>query len=235
MRLHRRIVQIGADWGQGGHTKLYLVEGERKALIDTGMLTTPQADITPYLAYFGHRPEEVDLILNTHGHNDHTGGNLEMQRVSATGAPIWLHRADTYMVEDPGHLFDIYHVPIYRLMEREEELAAARERFVARIPTQTVARTLVEGDTIDLGAGVELRVVELPGHTLGSIGYYWEREGILLGGDCAVGPGSRPGLLPIINHPVGCENPIQYRRVRPWPAYPSAMIAPDAHRNAEGC
>ncbi|HET8626014.1 MAG TPA: MBL fold metallo-hydrolase [Thermomicrobiales bacterium] len=207
MRLHRQLLQIGTDWGQGGHTKLYLVEGERAALIDTGMPTSPDADIAPYLAYFGRQVADVDLILNTHGHHDHTGGNLAVQ--AASDAPIWLHDADTYMVEDAGRLFDTYHVPVYRLMGRQHEAASAREHFVARIPRQTVARALREGDIIDLGAGVELRVLELPGHTRGSVGYYWEREGILIGGDCAMGQGSRPGLLPILNHPLAYQQTLR--------------------------
>src|SRR5437773_1719809 len=40
-KFHRRMTQIGCYWGAGGHTELYLLEGDRLALIDTGVADTP--------------------------------------------------------------------------------------------------------------------------------------------------------------------------------------------------
>jgi glyoxylase-like metal-dependent hydrolase (beta-lactamase superfamily II) len=45
---------------------------------------------------------------------------------------------------------------------------------------------------------LELQVVALPGHSAGSVGYYWEREGILIAGDSIPALGSPDGSLPII-------------------------------------
>ena len=214
MRIHPQVLQIGTDWGEGGHTKLYLVEGERKALIDTGVSTSPRADIGPYLAYFGYSLADIDLILNTHGHDDHAGGNVEVQRASDAG--VCLHQADVYLVEDPGRYFDTYRAPVLRLMGREEDLEQARAQFVAKVGgPQKVARGLEDGEVIDLGGGVALRVVGLPGHTLGSVGYYWEREGLLLCGDSAVGQGSQPGIIPVLNHPLAYQDTL--RRLRQLP------------------
>ncbi|MEW6334744.1 MAG: MBL fold metallo-hydrolase [Thermodesulfobacteriota bacterium] len=56
---------------------------------------------------------------------------------------------------------------------------------------------LSEGDTVDLGKGIVLRVVHNPGHTPGSISYLWESEGMLFSGDAIQGDGSRPGGYPL--------------------------------------
>ncbi|MFH1484763.1 MAG: MBL fold metallo-hydrolase, partial [Chloroflexota bacterium] len=96
MRLHQQVLQIGTDWGDGGHTKLYFLEGEKKAIIDTGVDTSPENDIAPYLAHYGYKLGDVDIILNTHGHYDHAAGNPSFPR-----AEVWMHQDDAFLVEDP--------------------------------------------------------------------------------------------------------------------------------------
>jgi glyoxylase-like metal-dependent hydrolase (beta-lactamase superfamily II) len=60
---------------------------------------------------------------------------------------------------------------------------------------------LTDGELLDLGSGVELRVVHTPGHTLGCCTFFWEREGIAISGDSALGRGSREGGMPLIFYP----------------------------------
>ncbi len=54
-----------------------------------------------------------------------------------------------------------------------------------------------DGEELDLGRGVVLRVLHTPGHTPGSISLYWEREGMLFTGDSLQGRGGRPGWMPL--------------------------------------
>src|SRR4030042_6843308 len=100
MRLHPRILQIGTDWGDGGHTKLHLIEGEQKAIIDTVVRSSPKQDIAPYLAMYGYTLDDIDIIINTHGHHDHAGGNPGIPKAEA-----WVHEADVMILEDPGAAF----------------------------------------------------------------------------------------------------------------------------------
>ena len=65
-----------------GRILLYLIRGDRNALIDTGMHVTPERDIAPVLASFGLSLSEIHLILNTHGHFDQTGGNYVVKNTA---------------------------------------------------------------------------------------------------------------------------------------------------------
>ncbi len=198
MRLHSQVFQIGTDWGDGGHTKLYFLEGEKKAIIDTGVTDSPQRDIAPYLAYYGYKLSDIDIILNTHGHFDHTGGNPAVPR-----AEVWMHEADTFLVEDPERAFQFLNAPAMQLMgKNEEQIEAEQSKYAASCTKQTIARVLKDGDTIDLGKGIELKVVNIPGHTMGCVGYLWEKEGMCFVGDSAMAQGSRAGILPVLYHPI---------------------------------
>ena len=62
----------------------------------------------------------------------------------------------------------------------EEHLETDWGNFVGIAgPETSVDGFLEDNDIIDLGASCELRVLHLPGHTAGSLGFYWEKEGIL--------------------------------------------------------
>lgn len=198
MRLHSQALQIGTDWGDGGHTKLYFLEGEKKAIIDTGVETSPEQDIAPYLAYYRYKLSDIDIILNTHGHHDHAGGNPAIPQ-----AEIWMHEADAFLVQDPPRAFDALNAPALALMGKSEaQVKDEQAKYVASCTVQKVTHVLKDGEIVDLGKGIQLRVVSIPGHTMGSIGYLWEREGMFFIGDSAMGQGSRPGILPVLYYPL---------------------------------
>ena len=55
-----------------------------------------------------------------------------------------------------------------------------------RLPTDGV-KTYVDGDTIDLDGGIRVQVIASPGHSVDSLCYYIEEEGILFTGDTILG------------------------------------------------
>jgi ribonuclease/clavin/mitogillin len=55
-----------------------------------------------------------------------------------------------------------------------------------RLPEEGV-RTLADGETLDLGSGVRPRVLFTPGHSVDSVCYYLEEEGVLFTGDTMLG------------------------------------------------
>ncbi|MFA7248452.1 MAG: MBL fold metallo-hydrolase [Dehalococcoidia bacterium] len=54
-----------------------------------------------------------------------------------------------------------------------------------RIPAQV--NTVKDGDVMDLGGGVRVQVIATPGHSVDSVSYYIEDEGVLFTGDTLLG------------------------------------------------
>ena len=202
-KFHPQVTQIGVYWGAEGHTELYLLEGERLAIIDTGVLDSPKGYIEPALAGMGRSLGDIEVIINTHGHHDHAGGNARV--VAAGKAEVWVPEADVPIVEDIDLQFETYFRQNDVLVNRPDRLAASRARLDETAEPVKVDRALKPGEVLDLGKGITLHVVPVPGHTRGSSAYYWEKEGILFSGDAVLGTGSRIGGFPLIYSPTDYE------------------------------
>jgi metallo-beta-lactamase class B len=93
----------------------------------------------------GFDPQDVHLVIASHGHFDHTGGLAKL--LEATGAVLVLSEADAELVENGGK-GDFF------LGDR------------AAYPPATATRTLEHLETVSLG-GVTLTAHLTPGHTRG--------------------------------------------------------------------
>ena len=60
-----------------------------------------------------------------------------------------------------------------------------RRLLKGRIPRQV--NQLADGDVVDMGSGVRLQVLATPGHSVDSLCYYLEDEGVLFTGDTLLG------------------------------------------------
>ena len=121
-------------------------------LVDTG---TGQSNsfLFSQLNEIGVEPEDIDLIVNTHCHFDHVGGNDFFPN-----AKVAIHKIDAIALRDP-----------------DSELTVS-SLFGAIVRKHDVDIELEEGDKI---AGFE--VISTPGHTSGGISL-WDGE-ILICGD----------------------------------------------------
>jgi glyoxylase-like metal-dependent hydrolase (beta-lactamase superfamily II) len=63
--------------------------------------------------------------------------------------------------------------------------ASSRRLLTGRIPREV--SQLEEGDQLDLGSGVKVQVLRTPGHSVDSLCYYLEDEGVLFTGDTLLG------------------------------------------------
>lgn len=177
---------------------MYVVRGAKLAVIDTGYSFHPQAVLAPALAGAGLKLEEVDYILNTHGHPDHLGGNAALK--DASGAKVHLHHADVNLAAGPEAHFLSPSDPLtaMRAFGWQDQIVK-REAFLrVRIGRDVgVDRVLEEGDRVSLGAGLDLLVVHSPGHTAGSVTFVLETEQIGFTGDAVQAWGSYAGVLPL--------------------------------------
>jgi glyoxylase-like metal-dependent hydrolase (beta-lactamase superfamily II) len=198
VKAHPKVNKISMWWDmiQVG-ISVYLIHGQRKAIIDTGPPQIGSDTIASALETMNLGLSDIDLILNTHGHLDHTGGNAAVK--SASHAQLCIHKDDAFFCEDREKSFDEFYGPPIGAMRGEQVLKKKKETFLSiREELATIDCKLEDNELIDLGDGVELRVIHLPGHSPGSVGYYWEKEAMLFSGDSVPGLHTISGELPII-------------------------------------
>ena len=139
-----------------GYVLSYLVLGaERALLIDTGFGVS---DLKSYVETLTTLPL---MVVNTHVHPDHSGGNAQFGTVY-----VGEHETEE---TDSGVLF-------YRIPGQRDACDAVKRCGGYRFAH------LRDGQNVDLGGRV-LRVTEIPGHTRGSIAFFDEATGLLLSGD----------------------------------------------------
>ena len=143
----------------------YILEGEKICLIDAGVMATAPL-LLDYLKQIGRSPSEISIVLLTHAHPDHIGGCLAIKNTSS--AFFCAHPADKPWIEDVEKQYR--ERPILNFFE----LVGGSVR---------VTRELKEGNTVTWEKGKTIRVLETPGHSPGSISFFFEEEGALFTGD----------------------------------------------------
>jgi glyoxylase-like metal-dependent hydrolase (beta-lactamase superfamily II) len=148
-----------------------LVDAQRNAvLLDTGLIGE-HWHIPWRMRRLGLKPDSIKAILLTHGHLDHAG-NLAWAK-AWSGAPVYAHPA-----EQP-HIDGTFPYAGTNIWCGRLERAG---RAVLRVgqPAAIDVR-LADGDELPFWGG--LRVVHLPGHTLGHCGFYSRTHDLLFSGD----------------------------------------------------
>jgi len=175
-----------------GHVNSFLIQGSKSAILfDTGLGV---ANIRKVAEELSTLPL---LVVNSHYHFDHTGGNrlfddIAIHRIGAplVQQPSPLGLAEGYMAYTQRMLQawgpykgadDVYfHLLTAERMIRPlpEDFDPASYQIVPTVPS----RLLEEGDVLDLG-GRRLQVMHTPGHSPDCICLFDEENGLLFGGD----------------------------------------------------
>lgn len=131
-----------------------------------GVVVDPGADADKILAAVRQVGMTVDHILLTHGHLDHAGGAMELQRLLAAAGQI---------------------APILGPDQRDKFLldgiaAQARGYGLSGMENATPDRWLTEGEQVDIG-GIAFDVLHCPGHTPGHLVFASSTAGLAIVGD----------------------------------------------------
>jgi hydroxyacylglutathione hydrolase len=99
-------------------------------------------------------------ILLTHGHIDHVGGALELKQL--TGAPVLLHKDDLPMIKMIGAQAGFFGLPVAEAEPPDQYLTEGQTVGLERYPAQVLCT---------------------PGHTQGSVCFYFAVLDLLVSGD----------------------------------------------------
>ena len=162
----------------------YLLVGENVVLVDTGIATTPEAVIFPYLGSLGLAPARLTLAITTHSDVDHQGGNYAIKRLSP-GTWLACGEADRALVEDPRTLYDVR----YNFMREEHGVGFEADPPPDAGKARKMDVTFSGGERIRLRDDWALEVLHVPGHSHGHLTLYDRRHRAAFVGDAIHGRG----------------------------------------------
>lgn len=152
-----------------GSVNIYLIEEHGRAiLVDTGRNGSEEKILAQC------RKTKVELILLTHGHVDHVQNTAYLKK--ALGVPVALHMQDLDLIKDnaaePLHYQGFLGMVVAEVSEKSYESD--------RIPEFSPEFFLKEGDRLK-DYVINARIMELPGHTKGSIGIDIDGKSVIVG------------------------------------------------------
>ncbi len=159
--------------GRPGAIAAGLIEGPGGlAIVDPGPASCLD-DLRASLARHGHRLEDVDAILVTHIHLDHSGGVGVLAR-SNPRLQVYVHRRGAPHVVDPS-----------KLVSSASRLYGDRMGplwgEILPVPAERV-HALDGGELLEI-AGVDVRVAYTPGHAVHHVSYLETSSGTAFAGD----------------------------------------------------
>lgn len=150
---------------------IYIIQGkEQFYLIDTGVKGS-DVKIEEYIHNIGKISNNINAVLLTHSHPDHIGALKSIQEryrccvYAGEGERAWIEDVDLQYKERPIPGF-------YELVEG----------------SVLVDRILTDGCTICLEPGITIEVMGTPGHSKGSLCFYFKEKQILFTGDAIPEP-----------------------------------------------
>ncbi|HYA94565.1 MAG TPA: MBL fold metallo-hydrolase [Thermodesulfobacteriota bacterium] len=171
---HQFRLALGENYYVDRFVYSYILLGKDICLIDAGVRgMTPL--LQNYVKQINRSPGGISVVALTHAHPDHIGGCLAIKKASS--ASFCAHHADRPWIENVEKQY------------RERPILNFFELVEGPVP---VSRELKEGDNVLWDKGKTLRVLETPGHSLGSISFFLEEEGALFTGDAVPAVGAIP-------------------------------------------
>src|SRR4051794_23311045 len=181
---------------------LYVITGEHTTLIDSGIATTPEEFIFPALDAANLTP---DLLICTHGHVDHFGGNSAL-RLRYPAMKIAIQEDDALWAEDhERHLHEMY-----MCMPNSWQYDDGGKSFLELCgENSAVDLYLRDGQQLDVGS-FHFRVIQTCGHSPGHITLHDAARKVAICGDVALGWGA--SVIDILSTPPTTTIPTSTRR-----------------------
>jgi hydroxyacylglutathione hydrolase len=158
----------------GRFVYVYFIFGPKICVVDGGIAPATEA-ILDEIRKAGRDLKEISWLVQTHSHGDHIGASARIQEVS--GCKVAAHPEEVSFMEDLEVQYRNRPTPTFYT-------------FVQK-PVK-VDRRVQEGDSIDFADGQTLQVIHTPGHSPGSISFYYLEDQALFSGDAIPLAGGLP-------------------------------------------
>lgn len=155
-----------------GMVSSYLIKGEKHVLVDAGVCGGENKIIKKIIEN-GINPKDIELILLTHGHDDHFGGAKVLREI--TGAKIAIHKNDVENLRNGnnGKL-----EPTGKISKLLSKLVNSNKG----LKDKGLEPDIIIEDKLDLSKlGIKGEVISTPGHTPGSISIVLESKEVIVG------------------------------------------------------
>ncbi len=152
----------------------YVLTGRRTAIVETGPTCTIKNLLTG-LKEIRVKTEEVDYVAVSHIHIDHAGGAGTLLR-HLPNARLLVHPRGAPHLINPE-----------KLWKQTKQVLRDLAEMYGEIEPVSQERVVVAADAmvIDLGNGVELKILEMPGHASHELSFYEETSRGIFPGDAA--------------------------------------------------
>lgn len=168
-----------------------LIVGEEVAIIDCGIAALQErlyADIEKFL----EDPNQLSYVLLTHAHFDHLGA-LPYLRKKLPGVKLCVSKGTAELLGNKEFVHGMF-------VENQKAAEAAGLPFEMSEADWTsglkIDRVLGDGDVVDLGADVEIKLISVPGHSPDCSAYYVQTDNVLAAGEAVGGYGGRDKYVP---------------------------------------
>jgi glyoxylase-like metal-dependent hydrolase (beta-lactamase superfamily II) len=166
MELYPNVYQIQSLFG-GRNLFQYLFVGDNSVLVDTGIASTPEQVIFPYMESLKLNPSRLTLAVTTHADVDHQGGNDAIKRVSP-GTWLGCGAPDRDLVEDPRALYD----QRYNFLRADHDVGFEPDPSPDAGKARRMDISFLGGEIIRLSDEWHLEVLHVPGHSHGHLALY---------------------------------------------------------------
>lgn len=163
----RRVIPIPL-----GMVSAFLIRGDKHILVDTGVKGGEEKVIKKIIES-GIDPNDIELILLTHGHDDHFGG-AEILR-ERTGAKIAIHKNDVENLRNGnnGKL-----EPTSKISKLLSKIMNSNKKTTKK----GLEPDIIMEEKLDLSElGIKGEVISTPGHTPGSISIVLDSKEAIVG------------------------------------------------------
>jgi glyoxylase-like metal-dependent hydrolase (beta-lactamase superfamily II) len=183
MELYPKAYQIQSLYG-GRNLFQYLFLGDNIVLVDTGIASTPETTIFPFMERLKLKPQRLTLAVTTHADLDHQGGNDAIKSVSP-GTMLSCGEADRELVENPAVLYSRR----YNFLKDDHDVGFEGEPSPDAGRHRHMDLTFSGGERIRLSDDWWLDVLHVPGHSHGHLALYDPKNRALFSGDAVQGRG----------------------------------------------